>query len=179
MESLQGNLLIGGAGIIGPAFRQTVVLVAEHNPEGALGFVLNRPAHASLGEVPEPLDRLPLVDREVFVGGPVEPEVVAIIGELEQADPSDRLIFGRIGLLSLEDSTDPSRVMRAKLFAGYSGWGPGQLEAEMEQDSWIVEPALSEDVFTDDAEGLWRKVLDRKGPEYQLLQTMPYDPSSN
>jgi len=70
-------------------------------------------------------------------------------------------------------------VLRARVYAGYSGWGPGQLEAEMAGDSWIVEPAGVEDVFTDAPELLWSRVLERKGPEYRRLSRMPYDPSMN
>ena len=178
MESLQGSLLIGGANIFSPAFRRTIVLIADHDENGALGFVLNRPA-GELSEVPEPLAGLALADQRVFIGGPVQPEVVAVLGEVSGAAPSDRLIFGATALVSLDDALEPGRVSRAKIFAGYSGWGPGQLEAEMEEDSWLVEPAYPDDVFTTDPDDLWKTVLDRKGPDFQLLQTMPLDPSSN
>jgi len=65
------------------------------------------------------------------------------------------------------------------VFAGYAGWGPGQLDLEMEQESWIIEPALAQDVFTADPGGLWASVLRRKGREFHVLATMPIDPSSN
>lgn len=178
MDSLQGNLLIGGANIFSPSFRRTIVLIAEHDENGALGFVLNRPA-GELSEMPEPLMGLSLADNRVFIGGPVQPDVVAVVGQVSDAAPSDRLIFGATALLSLDDSFGPERVTSAKIFAGYSGWGPGQLEAEMEEDSWLVEPAYPDDVFTTDPDDLWKTVLDRKGPNFQLLQTMPLDPSSN
>ena len=70
-------------------------------------------------------------------------------------------------------------VVRARVFAGYSGWGPGQLEEEMAEDAWIVEPARAEDVFTDDPRSLWRRVLERKGPEYRHIARVPFDPRVN
>jgi putative transcriptional regulator len=65
------------------------------------------------------------------------------------------------------------------VFAGYAGWGEGQLEQELEEDSWILEAATPEDVFTEDPDGLWTAILRRKGPAYRLLSTMPFDPSLN
>ena len=66
-----------------------------------------------------------------------------------------------------------------RVFAGLAGWGPGQLESELERDDWIVEPAIAEDVFTADADGLWSTVLERKGGQYALVARMPPDPSVN
>ena len=100
----------------------------------------------------------------------------------ELVDPAlvDVPVFGAVGFLTGEVSSDiqPS-IRRARVYAGYSGWGPGQLEAEMEEDTWITEPAQVDDVFTDAPELLWSRVLKRKGPNYQLLSRMPYDPSMN
>jgi putative transcriptional regulator len=92
----------------------------------------------------------------------------------------DLPVFGSVGFLIGEVSEEirPS-ILRARVFAGYAGWGPGQLEAEMAADSWILEPARLEDVFNDAPELLWSRVLQRKGPEYRQLSRMPYDPSMN
>ena len=89
-------------------------------------------------------------------------------------------MFGSVGFLVGEVSRDikPS-ILRARVFAGYSGWAPGQLEAEMAADTWIIEPAREDDVFTDAPDSLWRRVLERKGPDYRQLSRMPYDPSMN
>ena len=70
-------------------------------------------------------------------------------------------------------------MRRARVFAGHAGWGPGQLEAELEEESWIVEPPRREEIFSEDPEQLWAAVLRRKGREYALLSTMPPDPSVN
>ena len=108
------------------------------------------------------------------------PDGPVLLAELAQPELADILVFGSVGFLVGDIAADirPS-IIRARVFAGYSGWGPGQLEAEMGVDSWIVEPALVADVFTDAPDSLWSRVLDRKGPEYGLLSRMPYDPSTN
>jgi putative transcriptional regulator len=88
--------------------------------------------------------------------------------------------FGSIGFLPEELETEEvGELRRARVFAGYAGWGPGQLEAELEEGSWLVEPARPDDVFTAEPDDLWSDVLRRKGPEYRLMATMPLDPSSN
>ncbi len=89
-------------------------------------------------------------------------------------------MFGSVGFLVGEVADDiGASIIRARVFAGYSGWGPGQLEAEMTDDSWIVDPAREDDVFTDSPDLLWSRVLERKGPEYRRMSRMPFDPSMN
>jgi putative transcriptional regulator len=89
-------------------------------------------------------------------------------------------VFGAVGFLTGElPSVVAPDIIRARVFAGYSGWGPGQLEAEMAADSWILEPAREDDVFTRTPDLLWSRVLERKGGEYRRLSRMPYDPSMN
>jgi putative transcriptional regulator len=70
-------------------------------------------------------------------------------------------------------------VVRARVFAGHAGWGPGQLEAELEEGAWIVEPATGGDVFSDEPSSLWQRILTRKGPPYSALARMPFDPTTN
>jgi putative transcriptional regulator len=180
MDSLRGQLLIAGGGLLDPNFRRTVVLVGEHNEEGALGVVLNRPTAARVRDAAPPLASLVGEDDRVFVGGPVQPEGAVVIAEFEEPGVADLLVFGTVGFLTGELRPDaPEAIRRARVFAGYAGWGPGQLEAEMETASWILDSAVIGDVFTDDAEGLWRRTLRRKGPEFHLLSLMPPDPSMN
>ena len=180
MESLQGNLLISSGGLYDPNFRHTVVLVGEHNADGALGVVLNRATQVSVAESVPLLGDLVPPGELLFQGGPVLPGGPVLLAELSRPDLADLLVFGSVGFLVGEVSADiqPS-ILRARVFVGYSGWGPGQLEAEMAVDSWIIDPAREEDVFTEVPELLWSRVLQRKGPEYQNLSRMPYDPSMN
>jgi len=93
---------------------------------------------------------------------------------------ADLPVFGPIGFLTGEVSDDQRRdVIRARIFAGYSGWGPGQLEEEMAQDAWVLDPARVEDVFTPDPDALWRTVLKRMGGEFEVMSRVPFDPTMN
>jgi putative transcriptional regulator len=180
MESLRGHLLISSGGMYDPNFRHTVVLIGEHTADGALGVVLNRALNVTVEQALPPLSGLVPPGEPLFQGGPVQPEGAVLLAELANPELVDILAFGSVGFLVGEVSADiqPS-ILRARVFAGYSGWGPGQLEAEMAADSWIIEPARVDDVFTDAPELLWSRVLERKGPEYRQLSRMPYDPSMN
>jgi len=180
MESLRGRLLISSGGLYDSNFRHTVVLVGEHNADGALGVVLNRALDVTVRKTLPALGDLVPPGDLLFQGGPVQPASPVLLAEFAQAELADLLVFGSVGFLLGDVSADAgSSILRARVFAGYSGWGPGQLEAEMAGDSWIVEPALEDDVFTDAPDLLWSRVLDRKGPEYRRLSRMPYDPSMN
>ena len=180
MESLRGHLLISNGGLFDPNFRHTVVLVGEHNADGALGVVLNRALNVTVQEAVPGLSGLVPVGESLFEGGPVQPASPVLLAELEHPELADVLVFGSVGFLVGEVSEEVGPgIVRARVFAGYSGWGPSQLEAEMEKDSWILEPARVGDVFTDAPDLLWSQVLERKGPEYRQLSWMPYDPSMN
>jgi putative transcriptional regulator len=185
MESLRGQLLIASPKIVDPNFRRVVVYMAEHTDEGAMGLVINRPAETTVAEAVPDLEWLAGdgdADAGVWMGGPVSPSSVIVLAEFEDPASAALIVEGDLGFVpaEIEDrETFAGGVRRARIFAGHSGWGPGQLEAELEEDSWIVEPAQRTDVFTADPEALWSQVLRRKGREYVLLATMPIDPSLN
>jgi putative transcriptional regulator len=180
MESLQGRLLISSGGLFDPNFRHTVVLVGQHNADGALGVVLNRALDVTVQSAVPVLGPLVPTGEPLFQGGPVQPTSPVLVAEFTHPELADLLIFGSVGFLVGEISADVQPgILRARVFAGYSGWGPGQLEAELEDDAWIIEPAREDDVFTEVPELLWSQVLERKGPEYKHLSRMPYDPSMN
>jgi putative transcriptional regulator len=183
MESLRGQLLIASPKIVDPNFRRVVVYMAEHTDEGAMGLVLNRPAETTVAEAVPDLEWLSGDgDAGVWVGGPVSPASVIVLAEFEDPARAALVVEGDLGFVpaEIEDRDEfAAGVRRVRIFAGHSGWGPGQLEAELEEDSWILEPAERGDVFTADPGALWSKVLRRKGAEYVLLATMPMDPSLN
>ena len=180
MESLQGRLLISSGGLYDPNFRHTVVLVGEHNADGALGVVLNRATNIKVEEAIPTLSALVPPGEQLYQGGPVQPTAPVLLAELAQPELADLLVFDSVGFLIGDVSADiRPKILRARVFAGYSGWGPGQLEDEMAVDSWIIEPAQLGDVFTDSPDQLWSSVLERKGPDYSLLSRMPFDPSTN
>lgn len=182
MESLRGKLLIASPAIVDPNFRRTVVLVAEHTEEGAMGVVLNRQADVTVGTAVPELDDLADPQAPVHVGGPVAESSVTVLAEFEQPEIAALLILDDVGFVPAEADDRgelADGVRRARVFAGHAGWGAGQLEAEMEEDSWIVADARRDDVFTADPDGLWSAVLRRRGGEYALIATMPLDPSLN
>ncbi len=180
MNSLKGQLLVSTAALQDPSFRHTVVLVGEHNAEGALGVVLNRPLNLTVGEAIPPLGTLVGAEATLFQGGPVQPESPVLLAEFSHPELSDLPVFGAVGFLVGEVSTEVKPgIRRARIFAGYAGWGPGQLEAELEEGSWIVDPAKEDDVFTESPELLWSRVLRRKGPDYENMARVPFDPRMN
>ncbi len=180
-DSLKGQLLIATAALLDPNFHRTVVLVTEHNPDGAMGVVLNRPSPVAVADAVPSLGVLVEDGALVHVGGPVQPEAVVALAELDTPELAAAVALGSIGYLRAD--ADPEEladvVRRARVFAGYAGWGGGQLESELEEEAWIVEPAEPDDVFTDDADGLWSSVLRRKGGAYTILARLPPDPSVN
>jgi putative transcriptional regulator len=179
-ESLAGQLLIAAPNLLDPNFFRTVVLLLEHQDEGAVGVVLNRPseqpAHEAIPDLADVLDATEMLHQ----GGPVQPEAVIALGEY-RTPPASEPIVGRVGLLGgdLDLNELGTLIDRARIFLGYAGWGPGQLEAEIAEEAWILEPAQPADVFSTDPTTLWREVLDRKGGRYRLLARMPDDPSLN
>jgi putative transcriptional regulator len=170
VESLKGQLLVAGPRLVDPNFRRSVVLVGEHGEEGALGVILNRASEATVHEALPELTPL----------GPVQPTAVVVLAEFAEPERASALVLDNIGFLPAEVDPDKlGELRRARVFVGYAGWGPGQLDGELEEGSWIVEPAGPEDVFTLDPEELWSEVLRRKGGPFGVLALMPPDPSSN
>jgi putative transcriptional regulator len=180
MDSARGQLLIAGPSLVDPNFRRTVVLMIEHSDEGALGLVLNRSSESTVGEVAPELEPVVDPDSAIFMGGPVEPSAVMVLARFENPEDSALVSFDDVGVLRAESSLDePPGLLTSRAFAGHSGWGPGQLDAELEQGDWILEPAIADDAFCANPEALWSAVLARKGGSYALVARMPADPSLN
>jgi len=180
MDSLRGKLLIASPTMLDPNFARTVVLITEHNDEGAMGMVLNRPSETPVGTVLPELEEVTGVEP-VFVGGPVQPDSLVVLGEFSDPDAAAWIVVADVGLVSAgtEIAELPASVRRGRVYAGFSGWGSGQLEAELSEDAWIVEPPLPAELFPEDPEQLWVAVLDRKGGQFALIARMPEDPSVN
>jgi putative transcriptional regulator len=180
-ESLKGQLLIAAATLLDPNFFRTVVLVTEHTPDAAMGLVLNRPSDVSVAEALPELAELLEDDALVHIGGPVQPNAVVALADLDDPARAAALVLDNVGFVGPED--DPGslagEVARLRVFAGYSGWGGGQLEAELAEEAWIVEPASPDDVFSSEPAGLWSAVLRRKGGPFAILARLPIDPSLN
>lgn len=165
-----------------PNFERTVVLLCEHNEEGSFGFVLNKPSILKVNEVMEDIIGL---DNVVFVGGPVQQDTLHFIhrnAELENAvEIVDRIFWGgafeKLMLLCETHQITPKDI---RFFLGYSGWGPGQLEAELEQDSWIVCDYVTDQLLFDtSSEIMWRKALENMGGRFSVYSNYPVDPRLN
>jgi putative transcriptional regulator len=180
-ESLRGKLLVASPALVDPNFARSVVFITEHNEEGAMGIVLDRPSETLVGDAVPQLNEVADADAPVYVGGPVQPTALVVLAEFSDPEAAAWIVVADVGFASADADMDelPDAVRRARVYAGYSGWGPGQLEAELELDSWIVEPPLPKELFPDDPEALWSDVLARKGGQYALVARMPVDPSVN
>lgn len=181
-ESLRGKLIIAGPTLLDPNFARTVVLIAEHTQEGAMGLVLNRPAETLVDEAVPDLGWMATDDERVWVGGPVAETAVIVLAEWARPELAGALVEADLGFVGAEaDGPDQldGAIRRARVFAGHAGWGPGQLEEELAGESWIVEPPRREEIFTADPDALWSAVLRRKGSRFAVLATMPPDPSVN
>lgn len=181
MNSLQGQLLIASPTMSDPNFARTVVAIANHDEDGALGIVLNRPSDTEVIEAVPELEGVVDGDDVVYVGGPVQPASIVVLAEFEDPAEAAFLVVEGIGLVSDRTGLDRlgTATARRRIYAGYTGWGPGQLESELEREDWIVEPALPQDVFDDEPLELWTRVLERKGGQFRLLARMPIDPTVN
>lgn len=185
MTPTKGRLLLAAPPLEDPNFDRTVIFMLEHHEEGAIGVVINRPSIESLDE---PLDRwidLQSAPSSVFSGGPVEPN--ALIALAETTGPVDEErdhLSPIVGTIASADLTvDPALVAGdvagVRVFRGYAGWGPGQLEGEIAAGSWIVLDSESGDVFTPDPDDLWRSILRRQPGRLAWLADAPDDLSSN
>jgi putative transcriptional regulator len=179
---LKGQLLLDSGQLRGSFFQRTVVLICQHDAEGAFGLVLNRTSGNSVGEMivadlPEPLKECPL-----YLGGPVQPSALSFLHSdafLADANVMPNLSLGHSvdELVDLGDLPSPTR--KIKMFAGYAGWSPGQLEDEMKRKAWLTHPASLELVFDAAPEQLWQEILRRKGWKYRILAESPEDLSFN
>jgi putative transcriptional regulator len=180
MDTLRGKLLISAGGLYDPNFRHTVVLIGSHDESGAVGVVLNRPLQVTVAQAAPVLAGLVGPGEPIFQGGPVAPAEAVLLVDLAPPGLLDVPVLDTIGFLTGDVPADAAGdIRRARVFVGHSGWGPGQLEAELEAGAWLVEPAQPADVFTADAAALWKHVLDRKGPPYATMARIPFDPRVN
>lgn len=181
----KGRLLLATPPLEDPNFDRTVIYMLEHHEDGAIGVVLNRPTVESLDE---PLDRwieLQSVPSSVFGGGPVETgALIALATAKEPVEEETEHLAPIAGtIVSADLSADPALVAAhvdgVRVFRGYAGWGPGQLDAEIAGGAWLILDAEPGDVFSDDPEELWHTVLARQPGRLAWLALAPDDLSLN
>jgi|SRR5579875_5865 len=180
----QGKLLVATPRLADPNFSRTVVLLLAHGEQGALGLVLNRPTDTPVASPLPQWEELASGPGVVFLGGPVAGGTICLARvRSEVGVPGDAYLplQGTLGTVDLE--ADPAFVApwveELRVFAGYSGWGAGQLEGEVGEGAWWVLDARPEDLFSDQPEGLWRRVLRRQGGDLAIASYFPPDPSLN
>lgn len=176
-----GRLLVALPALDDPNFARSVVLILEHDDEGALGLVLNRPTTTPIDEVLAGWSSLAAEPANLYGGGPVEPQAVVGLAVARDQTTVGVGIAGRIR--TVDPTEDPAllagEVERARIFAGYAGWAPGQLEAELDQDAWLVVDATPDDVVSEHPQELWHDVMARQEGSARLMATFPDDPRLN
>ena len=180
-ESLAGQLLLAAPNLADPNFARTVVLIGVHSSDGAMGLVLNRPSELTIADAVPELDGAVSGGEALYLGGPVQRSAIVCLAEFLDPTPAGLLVLGRIGFPARDADLGAlgEATARTRAYAGFAGWGEGQLEAEMENGDWIPQAALAEDVFTEEPADLWGRVLARKGGSFALLARMPIDPRVN
>jgi putative transcriptional regulator len=184
MESLTGRLLVATPALRDPNFERTVVLLVAHERAGALGVVLNRATEVRVADVLAPWGGLAGEPAVVFEGGPVQPEAAICLARTRPGVarlPGFTRVAGAVGTVDL--AADPKRLREdlvgIRVFAGYAGWDPGQLEMEIEEGSWLVFEALPGDAFVERPDDLWSMVLRRQGGLTAAIAFYPVDPTHN
>lgn len=183
-----GRLLIATAGLVDPNFARTVVMLLDHDLTGTLGVVLNRPSAREVGEVLEPWAPYVKTPDVIFNGGPVGLDGALALGtrsavELDASAEAVgwRSVVGEIGMVDLDATAERlgSTLRDLRVYVGYAGWGPGQLDNELGQGAWLVVAADPGDMFCSDPERLWARVWRRQPGELAFLSTRPDDPTLN
>jgi putative transcriptional regulator len=181
-DSIRGRILVATPALLDPNFDRTVIFVLEHNEEGAIGVVLNRPSELPVATTIERWAGRTVPPGVIFIGGPVSPSSVIALASvvLDDSGANWHQILGRIGTVDLD--VEPSEVPgldEVRMFAGYAGWSAGQLEAELLEEGWFVLDAELTDVHTDDPFDLWWEVLSRQKGPLGRLANYPRNPRDN
>lgn len=180
---LKGRLLVANPALPDVNFHRAVVLLLDHGEEGAVGVVLNRPSTTEVGDAVPQWEALAAEPPVLFVGGPVQQEAAICLAEVGGAEDGEawRRVMGELGTLDLAagEGDLQGHVQRIRVFAGYAGWGTGQLETELAAGAWFVADARPEDVLSEEPGLLWRRVLKRQGGLLAALANHPDDPSVN
>ena len=181
-NSLKGKLLIDSGNLAGSFFSRTVVLLCQHSTEGAFGLTLNRSTEKTVGEMI--IEDLPerICEQDLFIGGPVQGQSMSFLHSddfLPDANviPNLNLEHSLDGLVEIGESFSVSQQVR--VFAGYAGWGAGQLEDEMKRNAWVAHPASVDHVFAIPPDQLWRAVMIEMGGVHKLMADAPEDISWN
>jgi len=184
-EPVSGRLLVASPSLLDPNFAGTVILLLDHDGDGTLGVVLNRPSPVAVAAVLP--DWAPSVKppEVLFEGGPVSTDAALAVARVPEGDGPEpigfRRLFGSIGIIDLDTPREvlAPAMTGLRIFAGYSGWSSGQLDTEIAEGSWFVVGFRPNDVFADAPTRLWQAVLRRQPDELAWMSTRPADPAQN
>ncbi len=179
-----GRLLVATPALVDSNFRRTVVLLLDHDSDGTIGVVLNRPSSVAVGSVLPDWSVSVDAPEVLFEGGPVSTDAALAVALVPETGPDPigfRRLFGRSGIIDLDTPPEvlAPAVTRLRVFAGYAGWGSGQLAAEIAEGSWYVVDSTTHDIFDENPAGMWGSVLRRQPGELAWMSTKPVDPTMN
>lgn len=179
-----GRLLVATPALRASTFERAVVLLLDHDADGSLGVVLNQPLEVPVGQVLPAWAGSVSAPDVLFGGGPVSTDSALAVGLLAEQVPEPlgwRAMYDRVGLVDLDAPHEvlDGAVVGLRVFAGYAGWSPGQLEGEVEEGSWLVVDSGPQDLLDASPQDLWSRVLRRQPDESRLLATYPADPAMN
>lgn len=182
MDTLRGRLLVATPAIESGPFLRSVVFLLDHDESGALGVIVNRPLEADVDDVLPEWAGLVNAPDCLFDGGPVAMDSALALGVVSDAEPplGWRQMSGRVGLVDLDGPLPAGGELAGlRVFAGYAGWAPEQLEAELAEGAWLVLESRDSDLISPQPETLWREVLRRQDDDLRFWTTFPDDPSVN
>jgi putative transcriptional regulator len=177
--SLSGRILVARPDLHDPNFDATLTLILEHSDEGALGLVLNRPMGVAMADAFPDWEEMSSEPDVVFSGGPVDRDAIIALGRSDRCDGALVLGAHSVDLDAQPALVAAEGITAVRIFSGYAGWGSGQLEGEIANHGWWVVDAGIDDLFTDDPNRLWSRVLGRQAGELQWYAHFPDDPSLN
>lgn len=178
----KGRLLLSEPYLADPNFERTAILLTEHNEDGSVGFILNKPSESCVSEVMEDLKGL---DAQIFIGGPVQQDTLHFVHRyagLQDAIEIEEGIYwgGNFEQLLTMKNTGQLLITDIKFFLGYSGWSPNQLQEELKLNSWIVSDRLSDDlIFETLPDQMWKKAMQGLGGRFTVYSNYPADPRMN
>lgn len=186
-KSLRGHFLIAGKHMKDGNFHHTVVLMVEHGEDGAMGLVINRPSSVTVAHALAEHFQLPETDDRVFVGGPVEPSALFILHNAAELDEKERPVVPGLYVGSsatvfesvVRASAEGNTALKFRIFSGCAGWGPNQLEGELERGDWYHHPASAELLFHDQPYDVWELMMQKVRELNRILPANPANPEWN
>lgn len=182
MDSVRGQLLVATPVIDAGVFRRSVIYVLDHDDNGALGVVVNHPMTSDVADILPEWGPSVTSPAYLFEGGPVAMDSALAVGVVDDNREPDgwQQVVGHVGVVDLEGAApEPGTFVGIRVFAGYAGWSPGQLESEIDQGSWVVAEAHNGDLYSANPDQLWRQVLRRQKSDIRFMATFPADPNQN